>query len=108
MPQIHAMPSTIAFDQQFDFDLITLIEGNDRLTAGHLSGMYEVTASTDDGTWCVSDVFLTLDNGLTGFRARAKQWRLDPTSALYATIVERITAIASSAIEARIAEEGTT
>jgi hypothetical protein len=101
------MPSTISFDRQFELPLVTAVgQGHnpETFTTAPLSGTYEVT-STRDGDWHISDLWLTLDNGRTGFHNRTIPHPLKPGTALWDAIADLITAHYREAIEETIEQE---
>src|SRR5215472_3144714 len=101
-------PTTIGFDRQFDLPLVTRIvqstlfttrargpgptrQSDDTFAGPHVSGTYEVTALAD-GTWHIADLWLTLDNGRTGFYGRTVAHHVEAGTALFDALVELITA----------------
>jgi hypothetical protein len=108
MSQANHVPTTSSFTRQFEeLPLFTHFAHGEKLTAGLIDGEMEVTYSTVDGTWWVSDLWIRTDNHRFGAASKSGQLNLnaDTDERFYFSILDSLTERYCDLIDEEIADE---
>jgi hypothetical protein len=107
MARADTIPTTSCFTRQFEeLPLFTHFVGGEKLTAGLIDGEMEITYSTVDGTWWVSDLWIRTDNHRFGAASKTGQLNLNADDErLYLSILDSLTERYCDYIDEEIADE---
>jgi hypothetical protein len=108
MERSSTTPSTFSFTKPFEqLPLFSTFVNGERLSAALVDGTFEVTASTVDGTWWLSDIWLEVENFKMGTSNRSAQLNLnaDTDERLYLSILDSLTEAYCDLIDEEIADE---
>jgi hypothetical protein len=108
MSQANHVPSTACLTHQFEeVALFTHWVDGERLTAALIDGEFEVTYSTVDATWWISDVWIGTENHRHGAAGRSGRINLDADTdeRLYLSILDSLTEAYCDLIDEEIADE---
>jgi hypothetical protein len=108
MERSSTTPTTSSFTRPFEeLALVSHFVAGERLSAALVDGEFEVTYSTTDGTWWISDLWLKTENFKLGASNRSGQLNLnaDTDERLYLSILDSLTERYCDYIDEEIADE---